>query len=154
MSVFVRLRNLPRNLAPSNTFHFMTLRQEIPSLCTESVFLAGATRSWSYHGSYGGHSKLGTYILQGGNLAKMYLSLLIPSTQTLDNNFYIVDTVDTFSCVGARARGQRIDNLKKVIENTFCFIFSLQTDHPRELQHGPVRLSDGPTEMPTNHRKL
>ena len=84
----------------------------------------------------------------------MYLSLLIPSTQTLDNNFYIVDTVDTFSCVGARARGQRIDNLKKVIENTFCFIFSLQTDHPRELQHGPVRLPDGPAAMPANHRKL
>ena len=42
----------------------------------------------------------------------------MPSTQTLDNHFYIVDAVDTFSCVGARARGQRIDNLKKVIENT------------------------------------
>ena len=46
------------------------------------------------------------------------VSLLMPSTQTLDNHFYIVDAVDTFSCVGARARGQRIDNLKKVIENT------------------------------------
>ena len=45
------------------------------------------------------------------------------------------------------------------LPKTCCFSssspsFPLQTDHPRELQHGPIRLPDGPPELPPHHRQL